>query len=120
VDADDGTDGGEGTAGGTAGEGDADTDPVEVEVAIRADALTLNRPADAPEPDDTSARNRFGGTVTGIDRGEAVALVSVDVGGAANLTVLVTADSLEKLALAPGEEVVASLKATATRAVPRE
>lgn len=110
------TDNGE-TADGT----DADDDRTDdaVEVAIRADALTLNRPVDAPGPDDTSARNRFHGTVTDIDRGEAVALVTVDTGGV-DLAVLVTAASLEKLGLAPGEDIVASLKATATRAVPRE
>jgi len=103
-------------AGATAGE-DADAGPVAVEVAIRADALTLTR--SAPEPDDTSARNQFSGTVAGIDRGASVALVTVDV-GSATLSALVTTDSLERLGLETGEDVVASLKATATRAIPRE
>ncbi|WP_115865602.1 TOBE domain-containing protein [Halorussus litoreus] len=91
-----------------------------VEVAIRADAVTLHAPADAPDAAATSARNRFAGTVTAMDRGEAVARVLVDVGAPDPLAALVTASSVEKLDLGEGAEVVASFKATATRASPRE
>ncbi|SFK61171.1 molybdate transport system regulatory protein [Halogranum rubrum] len=87
-----------------------------VQVSIRADAVTLHAPDDAPAGGATSARNRFRGTVTGLDVGTAVASVTLDVGTASPLVALVTVESVERLALAVGDEVVASFKATATRA----
>ncbi|WP_440007166.1 TOBE domain-containing protein [Halomicrococcus sp. SG-WS-1] len=89
-----------------------------VQVSVRADAVTLHDPADAPATDATSARNRFAGEVASVERGEAVARVVVDVDADAPLAALVTMDSVEKLALRPGVGVVASFKATATRATP--
>ncbi|PSP56051.1 molybdenum-binding protein [Halobacteriales archaeon QS_1_67_19] len=91
-----------------------------VQVAVRADAVTLHAPADAPAAATTSARNRFAGRVEAIDRGEAVARVLVDLDGAATLAALVTVSSVETLELAAGAAVVASFKATATRASPAE
>ena len=90
-----------------------------VEVVLRADAVTLHEPADAPAGGATSARNRFSGTVVDVERGESVCRVSVDVGAEAPLSALVTEESRERLALEPGREVVASFKATATRTTPR-
>ncbi len=90
-----------------------------VEVVLRADAVTLHDPADAPEGGETSARNRFSGTVVDVERGESVCRVSVDVGADAPLSALVTEESRERLGLEPGREVVASFKATATRTTPR-
>lgn len=87
-----------------------------VQVSIRADAVTLHEPTDAPAEAATSARNRFAGTVSGIDRGESVARVAVDIGTAEPLLALVTHESLDRLDLAPGVELVASFKATTTRA----
>lgn len=95
----------------------ADADGEEVAVALRADAVTLHDPAEAPPAGGTSARNRFAGEVARVDRGEAVARVVVDV-GAGQLVALVTVDSVEKLGLTPGRAVVATCKATATRATP--
>lgn len=92
-------------------------DTEEVEVVVRADAVTLHAPDDTPEPAGTSARNRFRGTVARIDRGEAVALVGIDAGAGTELGALVTLASVVKLDLSPGNEVVASFKATATRAI---
>lgn len=89
-----------------------------VQVTVRSDAVTLHAPADAPEPDATSARNRFEGTVETIDRGVAVARASVEVGAESSLVAVVTMDSVHRLDLEPGREVVASFKATATRGVP--
>ena len=91
-----------------------------VALTLRADAVTLHAPADAPAPDATSARNRLRGTVTALDSGEAVVRARLDVGADAPLVALVTADSADRLGLAPGESVVASFKATATRGVLRE
>lgn len=94
------------------------TDAADVQVSFRADAVTLH-PADAaPGGGDTSARNRFRGRVEAVDRAAATARVAVDVGVDAPLVVRVTTESLDRLGLAPGTEVVAAFKATATRATP--
>lgn len=92
----------------------------EVEVAIRADAITLTVPEDAPAAEETSARNRFAGAVREVEAGEAVARVAVDVGAETPVVALVTIASVRKLGLEPDREVVASFKATATRATPRD
>jgi molybdate transport system regulatory protein len=89
-----------------------------VEVSIRADAVTLHAPTDAPPGTATSARNRFSGRVTDLSAGETVVRVGVDVDGA-TLVALVTAESVDRLSLDVGDEVVASFKATATRATRR-
>ncbi|GAB6860281.1 TOBE domain-containing protein [Haloplanus litoreus] len=91
----------------------------EVRLTLRADAVTLQSPSRTPDPDRTSARNRLEGTVLSVDAGQAVALVTVDVGGEVSLSALVTVASVEKLNLHRGTPVVASFKATATRGVPR-
>jgi len=105
----------------TAGEVRAVTpsDAERVDVAVRADTVTLHHPADAPAPDDTSARNQFAGTVTDIERGASLARVAMDIGAEADLVATVTTASIDRLSLMPGDDIVASFKATATRAVPR-
>lgn len=98
--------------------GDPGPSPGErVQVSVRADAVTLHDPAETPSADATSARNRFDGVATGVDRGDAVVEVWVDVGANDPLAALVTVDSANRLDLTEGSEVVASFKATATRAV---
>ena len=89
-----------------------------VQVGLRADTVTLHDPDEAPAENATSARNRFKGRVLGVDRGDAIALVSVDVGAEEPLYALVTEDSRERLELGSGRQVVASFKPTATRATP--
>ncbi|UPW01462.1 TOBE domain-containing protein [Halorussus gelatinilyticus] len=98
----------------------ADADADAVQVAVRADAVTLHAPDAAPAAEATSARNRFSGSVAAIDAGEQVARVLVDVGTDATLAALVTMSSVETLDLDEGSAVVASFKATATRASPGE
>jgi len=88
-------------------------DPVQVSVG--ADAVTLHDPAETPSADATSARNRFWGVASAVERGDAVVRVGVDVGAAGPLYALVTVDSADRLELTEGGEVVASFKATATR-----
>lgn len=90
-----------------------------VQVGLRADTVTLHDPDETPTESATSARNRFEGHVLNIDRGDAISLVSVDVGAEEPLCALVTDDSRERLELEPGRQIVASFKATATRATPR-
>ncbi|MFB6228369.1 MAG: TOBE domain-containing protein [Halobacteriales archaeon] len=89
-----------------------------VQVSLRADAVTLHNPAGSPPADDTSARNRFEGVVVGIDREGGIAEVAVDVGVDPDLIAVLTAESVTRLGLSPGAAVVASFKATATRATP--
>lgn len=114
-----------------------------VQVAVRADAVTLHAPDDAPPAGGTSARNRFAGRVAQVDRGASVALVTVALDApdpsdesvasddttptppadrteddGPTLAALVTTDSVDRLGLATGTPVVATLKATATRATP--
>ncbi|WP_323675986.1 LysR family transcriptional regulator [Halorubellus sp. PRR65] len=100
----------------------------DVQVSVRADAVTLHDPADVTRANASSARNRFAGTVASVDRRESVALVEIAVPSAGNgddgataertLPVLVTLASVDRLALEPGRDVVATFKATATRATP--
>lgn len=89
-----------------------------VQVSVRSDAVTITDPADAPPEGGTSARNRFAGTVVSVDEGQAVRRIAVDVGAAVPLLALVTAESVERLALEPGSPVVVTFKATATRCTP--
>ncbi|MCO8246227.1 MULTISPECIES: TOBE domain-containing protein [unclassified Haladaptatus] len=96
----------------------ADADAVEV--PIRSDVITLYSPDAAPQGDDTSARNQFSGTVAAVEEGERIARITVNVGGETPLLALVTMNSVERLGLEPGRPVVASFKATTTRAVPVE
>jgi len=91
-----------------------------VQVTLRADAVTLHAPDDIPETGEMSARNRFCGAVTDLDRGETIVRVGVDIGAREPLAVLVTHDALAALDLAAGDSVVASFKATATRATAAE
>lgn len=89
-----------------------------VHVTIRADAVTLYPPESAPPAIGTSARNRFEGAVARVDREKSIARVAIDVGEGIEVPVLVTHDSLSKLDLSAGDPVVATFKATATRATP--
>jgi molybdate transport system regulatory protein len=87
-----------------------------VQVALRADAVTLHEPRAAPSAAGTSARNHLEGTISAIDVGESIACIEIDIGDADPLIALVTSESLRRLDLEPGATVVATFKATATRA----
>jgi molybdate transport system regulatory protein len=89
-----------------------------VQVAFRSDAVTLHAPDEAPGETATSARNRFDGTVTDVESGDGTALASVDVGVTDPLVVRITETSRRRLPVEAGAAVVASFKATATRATP--
>jgi len=86
----------------------------EIQLRIGADALTLLDPRADPEPSATSARNRRAGVVSAVDHGETVGTVAVDIEGTM-FHALVTEESVARLALQPGREVVLTWKATATR-----
>lgn len=73
---------------------------------IRPQAVTLSRAT----PDASSARNSWPGTVVDLDRLGDRARVSVE--GPLTLTAEITIAALDDLALRPGDEVVATVKAT--------
>ncbi|MCO5169224.1 MAG: molybdenum ABC transporter ATP-binding protein [Planctomycetes bacterium] len=85
----------------------------EVFVCIRAADVMLGRAAAGA----SSARNRLPGRVTRVVNEAPLARVTLDCGVA--LVALVTARAAEELALAPGAEVVASIKAPAVHVVAR-
>jgi molybdate transport system regulatory protein len=55
-----------------------------------------------------------------VDRGESIAQIRLDVGADVPLVALITVDSVERLDLKPETAIVATFKATATRAVPQQ
>ncbi|OLZ41389.1 molybdenum-binding protein [Natrinema saccharevitans] len=92
-------------------------------VTVRSDAVSLHAPDEVPRAEGTSVRNRFPGTVSWHEAGDAVARVGIDLetdeGDAddAELVALVTRRSVDALGLEPGRSIVASVKATAARGV---
>jgi molybdopterin-binding protein len=58
-----------------------------------------------------SARNQLAGTVVGINRGEAIANVELDVAGQ-RLVASITVEAVEQLGLQQGTEIVAVIKAS--------
>lgn len=104
----------------------------DAHLRIGADAVTLHEAGTVPEPDATSARNRVEGAVAGVDRGETVLTVRIDVsgddagshgdddgsdGGGVTFQALLTEDSARRLDVESGCEVALTWKATATRVV---
>jgi molybdopterin-binding protein len=77
-------------------------------------ARFLTERADAYEPDTVpvqSARNRFTGIVTRVDRDTLTAVVEIQA-GAHRLVSLMTREAADDLALEPGDLAVAAVKAT--------
>ncbi|WP_222920360.1 TOBE domain-containing protein [Natrinema sp. SYSU A 869] len=101
-------------------------DAATASVTIRSDAVSLHAPADVPRAEGTSVRNRFPGTVSWLEAGDAVARVGIELedgdGGdeGTELVALVTRRSVKALGLEPGRSIVASVKATAARGVARD
>jgi len=58
-----------------------------------------------------SARNQLSGTVTAINRGEAIANVVLDVAGQ-RLVASITVEAVEELGLTEGSQVTAIIKAS--------
>ncbi len=95
----------------------APPDAEHVEIALRADAIVLMHPG-SPTQRQTSLRNQLTGTVRAIDRGDAIATVTVAVADEVSIEAIVTEQSVEALELEPGMTVVAAFKSTAARATP--
>jgi molybdopterin-binding protein len=58
-----------------------------------------------------SARNQLAGTVTSVNRGEAIANVAIDVAGQ-RLVASITVEAADELGLAEGSSVTAIIKAS--------
>lgn len=87
-----------------------------VQVRVGADAVTVYKGDERVDPDATSARNRRRGRVVGVDAGETVSTVQINV-DLVMFRALITAESAARLGLAEREEVAIRWKATATRVV---
>ena len=91
----------------------------DVEIAVRSDAVVLMAPGSLA-CEHTSLRNQLRGTVTAVERDGTIATVTVSVAGGVEIGSVVTAESLARLDLEVGSEVVAAFKTTAARATPAE
>jgi molybdopterin-binding protein len=58
-----------------------------------------------------SARNQLAGSVVGINQGEAIANVELDVAGQ-RLVASITVEAVQQLGLQPGTKIVAVIKAS--------
>jgi molybdopterin-binding protein len=59
-----------------------------------------------------SARNQLAGTVTAVNRGQTTAHVKIDIGGGNSMTASITVTAVDDLALKPGDNVTAIIKAS--------
>jgi len=89
----------------------------EVEIAVRGDAVVLMEPHSPPH-DHTSLRNQLSGVVSDLAVGDATATVTVEIADGVPLTSVVTEESVDRLGLAAGTEVIAAFKTTAARGTP--
>jgi molybdate transport system regulatory protein len=62
--------------------------------------------------DGLSIRNRFPGTVAGVQHGAVMTTVKLALAGGQTLTAVITKDAAEDLGLAPGDAVTALVKST--------
>lgn len=89
----------------------------EVEIAVRADAVVLMNPG-SPSQMHTSLRNQLDGVVTRLVIDEAVATVTVEVAKGVTIESIITAESVARLRLEEGSDIIAAFKTTAARATP--
>lgn len=59
-----------------------------------------------------SARNQLKGSVISVEKGPVSAKVKIDIGGGNVITSVVTAETVDDLALAKGDAVVAIIKSS--------
>lgn len=87
-----------------------------VEIAIRADAVVLIE-AGLAATGQTSLQNQLSGVVSAVALEETIATITLDLGEETRLRAVVTAESVERLDIEEGLELVAAFKSTATRAL---
>lgn len=88
----------------------------EVEIAVRADAVVLMRP-ESTSHSHTSLRNRLPGVVDELQIDGSVATVTIRIGDGVTIMSIVTEESVNRLELATGVDVIAAFKSTAARAI---
>ncbi|USZ66908.1 TOBE domain-containing protein [Halorussus salilacus] len=89
----------------------------EVEIAVRADAVVLMSPR-SPWADHTSLRNRIPGVVSDLAVDDTIATVTVEVADGVTIRAVVTTESVDRLDIEEGRELIAAFKTTAARATP--
>lgn len=91
----------------------------EVDIAVRADAVVIMSP-DSTARRHTSLRNQLSGVISRLVVADATATVTVAVADEETIESVVTEESVERLDLAEGDEVIAAFKTTAARATPAD
>lgn len=59
-----------------------------------------------------SARNQIKGKVTAVQKGQTTDHVRIDIGGGVVITSSITNEAIDELALKPGDEAIAVIKAS--------
>ena len=59
-----------------------------------------------------SARNQLPGSVVSVEHGAVMSIVTIELRGGEHVVASITQDSAESLGLAPGDDVLAVVKAT--------
>jgi molybdate transport system regulatory protein len=92
------------------------TTATDVEIAVRADAVVLMDPR-SPSHDRTSLRNQLPGVVGGLAIEDAIATVTVEIDDGVTIESVVTEESVDRLDIEAGRDVIAAFKTTAARAI---
>jgi len=87
-----------------------------VEIAVRADAVVLMAPG-SPSHGHTSLRNQLRGVVSELAVDGTIATVTVEIADGVPIESVVTAESVRRLDLEEGDDVIAAFKSTAARAI---
>lgn len=87
-----------------------------VEIAVRADAVVLMNPR-SPSHDHTSLRNQIPGVVSELILDDTIATVTVEIADDVTIKSVVTEESVARLDIEEGANVIAAFKTTAARAV---
>jgi molybdate transport system regulatory protein len=88
----------------------------DVEIAVRADAVVL-MDTRSPSHGQTSLRNQIPGVVSELVIDETIATVTVEIANDVTIKSIVTEESVNRLAIEEGTDVIAAFKSTAARAV---
>lgn len=88
----------------------------DVEIAVRADAVVLMNPQ-SPSHDQTSLRNQIPGVVSELVIDDAIATVTVEIANGVTIKSIITEESVTRLDIEEGTDVIAAFKSTAARAV---
>lgn len=88
----------------------------DVEIAVRADAVVLMNPQ-SPSHGQTSLRNQIPGVVSELVIDETIATVTVEIANGVTIKSIVTEESVSRLHIEEGTDVIAAFKSTAARAV---